>query len=205
MLFRSFPPIQTQSNLALPWLLQQRQGPRMWQKTDQPNPMATKFFVDPITKQIVDVDSRPKMSESQEGFWAGKEMSNQAFWDDYHSVGQYNNVKQNFITAYDVPDSPVTKIKTAFESRFGPNKGGEKQGTLGTIQFDFGDKDGTSVVHNGDTILLPELNEFTNIITQANSSINVDKGIKIDIGGVKGTLPTGETDRKSTRLNSSHT
>lgn len=156
-----------------------KDGPVNWQRTDMPNPMQRGVYRDPRTGKMVMIDSRPKMINSQEGWYINRASVQEGITNDLLTKGKYEDVKNNFLKAYDLDESPVTKLRTIFETRFGPSKGGEIQGTLGTIDFDT----------TPEKTAKPEFNELFNLMNIANSSEITNNGVIVSFGDKTGELP----------------
>jgi hypothetical protein len=161
-----------------------KDGPIFWQRTDMPNPMANARPIwNDKTKKWEQPDSRPKMINSQEGWQIARESVTD-------KIPNYKELKKNFLEAYALDNSPAKKIRTNFESRFGPSKGGEVQGVLATIDFDILKG---AVAFKGKAALRPEIVELANIFKLANDAGTADNGVKIAFGKKTGSLPEDET------------
>jgi hypothetical protein len=168
-----------------------KDGPMAWQRSDF-NPTANHVIYNPDTGKYETMDTRPKYANSQEGWYGTREMISQSFWNAKHKAGEYKDVKDALIDAYNHPKSPSTKLRTNYYSKYGPNKGGEVEGEIGTITFDLATKLGVVPLYGpnkGKAIVRPEVVELTNIIQLANSTTTADNGIKVAIGGKTGSSP----------------
>lgn len=163
-----------------------KNGPMMWQRTDMPNPMYG--HVGPDGKMI---DPRPKMENSQEGWYMSQDLLRQSL---ANSRPDYDEVKTSLLAAYDAEKSPVTKLRTNFESRYGGNKGGEIQGELATIDFDILN---AAVAHRGKAILRPEIIELTNLFTLANMASTADNNVRVAFGKKTGNIPDKEISQNA--------
>jgi hypothetical protein len=158
-------------------------APLFWQRTDQPNPMMTKSVYNPITKKWENLDSRPKMENSQEGWNIARQNNLNAIIGFNHAFS-YDELLHNVITEYDLPDSPATKFRTEFEGKFNANKGGGIQGTIGTIDFDATSK--KIQLRNGTQIDNPEIVEYGNLLNLLNKG---GTEILVQPGNIAGNLP----------------
>ena len=165
-------------------------APAYWQRSDF-NPTQGHYVRDANGK-IIPMDTRPKYANSQEGWYGTRDMLSQGFWNSVNGHGNYNDVKTDLIKAYNDGKSPSTKLRTNYYSKYGPNKGGENQGEIGTIEFDLGTKLGVVPSYGpnkGKAITRPEALELTNIIQLANATGTTDNGIKVVVGSKDGSSP----------------
>jgi hypothetical protein len=160
-----------------------KNAPVYWQRTDQPNPMGQRASFNPITKKWEQLDPRPKMQNSQEGWYTTRNNIQQGILNKIKNFS-YKDMRSDVIEQYNLSDSPATKLRTEFEGKFSKNKGGEIHGTIGTIDFDAANK--TVQLSSGDVIHTPEMVEYGNIL---NLISNNENDILVQPGGIAGNLP----------------
>jgi hypothetical protein len=166
-------------------------APMSWQRVDF-NPTAGKVVYNPNTNKYETMDTRPKYLDSQEGWYGTRGMLSSSYWEGVQKGGLYDDVKLSLMEAYNDSKSPTTKLRTNYYSKYGPNKGGDVQGELGTIEFDLGTKFGVVPEYGpnrGVTIIRPEAVELTNLVQLAYASMTADNGIKLAVGSKTGSSP----------------
>lgn len=158
-------------------------APMFWARTDQPNPMMTKAIFNPITKKWENLDSRPKMENSQEGWYISRQNNSNAIIG-FNNKFSYDDLVKNVIKQYNLSDGPATKFRTDFEGKFDRNKGGDVEGTIGTIDFDATSK--KIQLRNGTQIDNPEIVEYGNLLNLLNKNGNE---VLVQPGNIAGNVP----------------
>jgi len=99
-------------------------APLFWQRTDMPNPMAGKVVKDPVTGKMVQLDPRPKMINSQEGYAAAEAMQLEILNNKFRDWN-YDKAYKEVTTEYN-DNTKTRKIQAAQENIFKDNAGGAK-------------------------------------------------------------------------------
>jgi len=162
--------------------------PVYWQRVDF-NPTAGHHIYNPDTKKYEQMDTRPKMQDSQEGWLISEDLMLQNATSLLNGHPSYKKMVASLSEEYNRADSKgVNRVRALFDSKDNPfntplgNTGGRVQAIPKIIKYDLG-----KGLLNDEKKARKEAIEFSNILDIASGK-DKDK-VLISIGGIEGKLP----------------
>jgi hypothetical protein len=168
-----------------------RGDPTEWIRTDMPNPMQGRFYTDPATGKTTELDTRPKLQGTTEGW----DMSMNAMRvsnakEKNKRIEGYDDIIEAIKTQYSKATNMqgISKLSADIEGKFAGNKGGEQQARPIEISFNMGNAKESYKDDKGQTAkrFKSEVRELANII----NLVDKDPGELIySLGGVSDEVP----------------